>query len=129
MASQPEMPPQVDTPAGQDSVEMPRPTIAPLVLALGLALLAVGTALGLAFLVAGALVLVTGLSLWVTALLPGRGHAHEPLVEPALRQSPRPRSGRKSSSCGPACPVIGCGCPKQSNPSRQASRAASSAAW
>jgi len=64
---------------------MPRPTAAPLVLSLGLVLLAAGAALGLAFLVAGALVLVTGLGLWVAALLPGQGHIHEPRVEPARR--------------------------------------------
>ena len=66
MASAPETAPDSDTPAGQDSVEMPRPTVAPLVLSLGLVLLAAGAALGLAFLVAGALVLVTGLGLWVS---------------------------------------------------------------
>ena len=88
MASQPETAPQSDAPAGQNSVEMPRPTVAPLVLSLGLVLLAAGAALGLAFLVVGALVLVTGLGIWVAALLPGRGHFHEPRVEPARRPGP-----------------------------------------
>src|SRR5207237_7598476 len=40
---------------------------------------------------AGAGLLVVALGLWVGQLLPGRGHAHEPLVEPALR--PRPVQG------------------------------------
>jgi hypothetical protein len=60
---------------------MPEPTAAPLVLALGLALLAAGVALGPAFLVVGVLVIVAGLSIWVAKLLPGRGHVPEPLGE------------------------------------------------
>ena len=75
-------------PEEQNSVEMLRPTVAPLVLCVGLALLAAGTALGLAFLLVGALVLVTGLGIWVAALLPGRGHFHEPRVTPAQRPGP-----------------------------------------
>jgi hypothetical protein len=91
MASQPPATPPPDPPAAPDSVEMPRPTAAPLVLALGLTLLAAGVALGTGFLVAGAVVLVAGLGIWIAQLLPGRGHAHEPLAEPARR--PRPVTG------------------------------------
>src|SRR5262249_11611089 len=64
---------------------------APLVLALGLTLLAAGVAFGLAFLVGGAVLIVASLGLWIAQLLPGRGHVHEPLVEPARR--PRPITG------------------------------------
>jgi hypothetical protein len=71
-----------------DSVEMPRPTAAPLVLALGLTLLAAGMAFGLAFVVVGAVVFVAGLGIWIGQLLPGRGHVHESLIEPGYR--PRP---------------------------------------
>jgi hypothetical protein len=71
-----------------ETVEVPRPTAAPLVLALGLALLAAGVPLGAGFLVVGAVVTVAGLRLWVGQLLPGRGHAREPLAEPA--RAPRP---------------------------------------
>jgi hypothetical protein len=70
---------------------MPGPTAAPLVLALGMAVLAAGVPLGLGFLVVGALVVVVGLSIWVAQLLPGQGHVHEPLAEAALR--PRPVTG------------------------------------
>jgi hypothetical protein len=70
-----------------ESVEMPRPTAAPLVLGLGIALLAAGVVFGLAFVVVGALVLVVGLLLWITQLLPGQGHMHETLAGPAI---PRP---------------------------------------
>jgi hypothetical protein len=88
MATQPETAPQSDPPAGPNTIEMPRPTAAPLVLSLGVAVLAAGAALGLAFLVVGAVVLVTGLAFWVTALLPGQGHFQEPRVEPAQRPGP-----------------------------------------
>ena len=57
----------------QNSVEMPRPTAAPLVLCLGLTLLAAGATLGLAFLVVGALVMVTGLGMWVAAAVARSG--------------------------------------------------------
>jgi hypothetical protein len=74
-------------PAGAE-VEMPRPTVAPLVLAVGMALLAAGVPLGAGFFVVGAVVLVAGLILWISQFLSGRGHIHEPLTE-AARQ-PRP---------------------------------------
>jgi hypothetical protein len=69
-------------------VEMPRATVAPLVLSLGLVLLAAGVVTSPAFLVVGGVILAVGLGLWVAELLPGRGHLHEPLVEPERR--PRP---------------------------------------
>jgi hypothetical protein len=72
----------------KDSVEMPRPTVAPMMLALGIILLAAGAPLGLPLLIVGALVLITGLCIWVGELLPGRGHFHEPLVSATAR--PRP---------------------------------------
>jgi hypothetical protein len=62
-----------------------------LVLALGMAIMAAGIPLGTGFLVVGVVILVTGLSIWLAQLLPGQGHVHEPLVEPAQR--PRPVSG------------------------------------
>lgn len=70
---------------GRDSVEMPRPTVAPFVLASGLSILAAGVPLGSAFLLVGAGVVIAGAGLWVAQLLPGRGHVREPLVEPARR--------------------------------------------
>jgi hypothetical protein len=56
--------------------------------ALGAALVGLGVATSLAFLVVGAAVLATGLGIWVAELLPGRGHEREPLVEPAERPAP-----------------------------------------
>jgi hypothetical protein len=82
--------PQHEGPAAPDSVEMPRPTAAPLVLALGMALLAAGVALGMGFLVVGAVVVVMGLSIWIVQLLPDRGQVLESLAEPAR---PRPVTG------------------------------------
>jgi hypothetical protein len=59
-----------------------------MMLALGLVLLAASAPFGLAFLLAGAGILITALGVWVGELLPGRGHCHEPLVEMASRASP-----------------------------------------
>ncbi len=78
-------------PAENGSVEMPQPTVAPLVLSVGLVVLGAGVAFGPAFLVVGVLVLLIGLGMWIADLLPGRGHFHEPLAEPELR--PRPVTG------------------------------------
>src|SRR5262245_57448584 len=88
MQSQPENVLQSDTAAERDTVRMPRPTAAPLVLSLGVALLAAGAALGLSFFLAGALLTVPGLCTWVAALLPGQGHVQEPRVAPARRPGP-----------------------------------------
>jgi hypothetical protein len=71
-----------------ESVEMPEATIWPLVLALGVVLLAAGVATNLALSVVGAVIFVFGLGGWIWQLLPGRGHAHEPLVDSALRPGP-----------------------------------------
>jgi hypothetical protein len=77
-----------EPPTANESVEMPRPTVAPVVLSLGLTLLALGLATRPAFAVVGVLILLAGLGLWVSHLLPGRGHLHEPLAGPDHR--PRP---------------------------------------
>ena len=75
-------------PAGPESVEMPRATAWPIVLALGITLLGAGLVTSLALSVVGAVLFVFGLGGWIGQLLPGRGHRHEPLVEPALRPQP-----------------------------------------
>src|SRR5262245_31006526 len=80
-----------DTEAGGNSVELPRPTAWPMVLSLGLALAATGVVAGSAFLLVGGAVFAVGLAGWVGELLPGEGHVHEPLAEPAAR--PRPVTG------------------------------------
>ena len=79
-----------DTDSTRDGewVEMPRSTASPLVLAAGIALLAMGIATSPAFLVAGAAVFVFGLVRWIGQLLPGGGHIHEPLADPARRPLP-----------------------------------------
>jgi hypothetical protein len=86
MADEPHSPPPAD--GSPQAVAMPAPTAAPLVLGLGVALLLGGVALGTAFIVVGAALFAAGLGLWVVNWLPGRGHTHEPLVEPARRAPP-----------------------------------------
>ncbi len=76
----------VTIPRDGPAVEVPRPTAAPMVLALGLALMAAGVVTSLAFVAVGAAVLACGLGIWVAQLAPGRGHVRESLVGP-----PRPR--------------------------------------
>ncbi len=71
--------------AAGGSVEMPRPTAAPMVLSLGLVLVAAGFATSPALLAVGLLIAVAGLGLWIGHLLPGRGHFQEPFVVPAQR--------------------------------------------
>jgi hypothetical protein len=70
------------------TVEMPKPTVAPMVLSLSIALIAVGMATSFAFLAVGLVIFVAGLAMWISQLLPGRGHWHEPRVEPAKRPQP-----------------------------------------
>jgi hypothetical protein len=85
MASEPQADTHPQGPAAPDSVEMPRPTAAPLALAVGLTLAAAGVAFGTSFFVVGGLVFVAGLGIWIGQLLPGRGHVHEPLAGPTPR--------------------------------------------
>ena len=72
----------------RQTVEMPRPNVWPMVLALGIVLAAAGVALNIGFLVAGLVIFVAGLAGWIGQLLPGRGHHHEKLVEPSRRAKP-----------------------------------------
>jgi hypothetical protein len=88
MTTDPHAVPNPETPAGHDSVEMPRPTVAPLVLSVGVALLAMGVVSNVAFLVVGLVVFASGAGLWVAHLRPGQGHFHEELAEPARRPQP-----------------------------------------
>lgn len=62
-------------------VELPAPTAAPLILALGIALTAAGLALNYAFAVVGGGLFLAGLGQWIAQLLPGRGHVYEPYAE------------------------------------------------
>src|SRR5437899_1153401 len=88
MASDPHAPTEHSGHGGNGSVEMPKPTAAPLVLSAGMALMAAGLVLGVGFLVVGAVVLGVGLAMWVGNLLPGQGHMHEPLAGPEGRPAP-----------------------------------------
>ncbi|MHB1424198.1 MAG: hypothetical protein ACYC3I_13565 [Gemmataceae bacterium] len=69
----------------RQSVEMPRPNVWPMVLGLGVVLMAAGVALNVAFAVVGIAIFSVGLAGWIGQLLPGRGHHHEEMVEPARR--------------------------------------------
>ena len=75
-------------------IEMPRPTVWPMVVALGLAFALAGVATHLAILVVGAAILLFGVAGWVVQMAPGQGHVHEERAEPGRRpqrQGPRQR--------------------------------------
>jgi uncharacterized membrane protein YagU involved in acid resistance len=71
-----------------EKLEMPAPTAWPLVLALGIALLAFGVATNLGFLFVGAPVFLFGMGGWISQLLPGQGEIHEGRVP--MEQRPHP---------------------------------------
>jgi len=93
-----------DVTADHGTVEMPRPTIAPLALALGMIVLAAGAPFGLPFIVLGAGILITAMSIWVAELLPGRGHVSEPLAEPSQRAQPVPAELDRVEQIRPGMP-------------------------
>ncbi len=72
----------------RDGVEMPKPTAAPLVLAVGIALLAMGIATSLIFIPVGAVVFIFGLARWIAQLASPLGHMHEEFVPLAMRPKP-----------------------------------------
>ncbi len=95
MASDPQRMAETGQITSHDSVKMPRATIAPLTLALGLTMLAMGVITSPAFMVVGCGIIVIGFGLWISNLLPGRGHVREALI-PA-DQRPIPISARLST--------------------------------
>ncbi|HEX3655788.1 MAG TPA: hypothetical protein VHV55_08285 [Pirellulales bacterium] len=88
MSNQPAPSTSDHPPERLDSVEMPRPTVAPLVLSVGMVLLAAGLATSLVFSYVGGALVVVALGTWISHLLPGRGHMHEPLVRETQRAAP-----------------------------------------
>ncbi|HEX4149812.1 MAG TPA: hypothetical protein VHY20_12525 [Pirellulales bacterium] len=107
----------IDPPlAEHESVEMPRPTAAPLVLSLGLVLLAAGLATSLVFSVIGGLLMFLALAMWITQLLPGRGHLHEPLVHETLRAAPAAAVPETVGQLTPGAPGYRIRLPEQVHP-------------
>jgi hypothetical protein len=73
--------------AQEAEIEMPRATIAPLILSLGIAMLAVGTITSPVFLLVGGVIGIAGLSLWIVQLQPGHGYFRERFVPVSQRPS------------------------------------------
>ena len=71
-----------------DMIEMPAATAWPLVLAVGLALLGIGLATSLGFLIVGLPIFLVGLGGWIGQLVSSSGHVHEAMVEPSQRPGP-----------------------------------------
>jgi hypothetical protein len=70
-----------------DRIEMPLPTVWPIVLSFGVALAATGVATSPVLSIVGAVLLVFGLGGWAGQLLPGRGHMHLEYI-PSERRPP-----------------------------------------
>jgi hypothetical protein len=70
--------------SGAGEVELPKSTIAPLVVMLGISLMAAGTMLGLSMIIVGAVLFVVALVIWMANLFPGRGHSAIPVAEAAV---------------------------------------------
>jgi mono/diheme cytochrome c family protein len=70
------------------TVEMPRPTAWPLVLGLGILLVALGVATNLFFCIVGGVLLLISLVGWISQLMPGQGHEHEALADAGERAAP-----------------------------------------
>jgi hypothetical protein len=64
---------------GVGEVELPKASIAPLVVMLGISLIAAGTMLGPAMIIVGAVLFIVALVMWVANLFPGRGHSAVPV--------------------------------------------------
>lgn len=84
MAESPANSPQSDPPQS-GTIDMPRPTAAPLVLAAGIAVALYSWPTNPTFLIVGVVIAVCGLAGWIANLLPGRGHAPEELAEVRAR--------------------------------------------
>jgi hypothetical protein len=69
-------------------VEMPRRTVWPLVLSLGVSLLLLGIITHWLLSVTGAALFLVGISGWVAQLMPGVGHSHEPFAPADQRPKP-----------------------------------------
>jgi hypothetical protein len=68
-------------PVSEADIEMPKPTVWPMVLGLSLAFTSAGIALGtIAFTTVGAMLMVISLWKWFGELLPGNGHERVPLA-------------------------------------------------
>lgn len=72
----------------KSAVQLPAPTAWPLVLAVGIVLLAAGLGLSLGFLVVGGVVFAIGLGGWIRELRAGHGHVHEPIVPTTQQPAP-----------------------------------------
>lgn len=75
----------------KQSVHLPAPTAWPLVFGVGVALMGAAFVISYGFFLAAVPVFVIGLGGWISEMLPGRGHHHEPFADERPRPiEPRP---------------------------------------
>lgn len=91
-------------PEDPSSIELPKPTAWPIVLAAGVALLAAGLVTSYAFCAVGLLLLVIALAGWIGQLLPGVGIQMEPVEPPERRAALVKPSTKRVLPLGPGMP-------------------------
>jgi hypothetical protein len=106
------------TMAEPSGMEMPRPTIWPMVLALGLMLLAAGLLTNLVFSVLGAILSVVGLGGWIGQFAPGAGTHREALAPEGSRPTPVRPSAAKVAYLAPGRPGYRARIPERVHPYR-----------
>jgi hypothetical protein len=106
------------TVAGPSGMEMPRPTIWPMVLALGLMLLAAGLLTNLVFSGLGAVLSAVGLAGWIGQFAPGAGTHKETLAPEESRPTPVRPSAAKVAYLEPGRPGYRAHIPERVHPYR-----------
>ncbi len=76
------------SPESGDRLEMPAPTLWPMVMAAGVTLMGAGVVTNYIFTLVGVIIVGISLAYWLMQLLPGQGEVHEPLVPPEMRVGP-----------------------------------------
>jgi hypothetical protein len=85
MTSEPNQP---EAPHAPDRLEMPAPTLWPMVLAVAVTLMGAGFVTNWLFTIVGVVIFIIALSSWMMQLMPGQGTALEEMVPPEERAKP-----------------------------------------
>ncbi|MCE9548139.1 MAG: cytochrome c oxidase subunit 4, partial [Planctomycetia bacterium] len=104
----PQTSPHGEQPSGPDgaapTIEMPRPTAWPMVLALGLLLFMAGMITNWGLSILGLAMAIVGLTGWIQQMLSDQGEMHVPLVAPEFRAKPVAVSEIAVAQLGPGMP-------------------------
>lgn len=98
------------------TVEMPKPTAWPMVLATGAALVAAGLVTSYVISLVGFVLLLTAVAGWVGELIPGKGHVEEPLAPMDQRAKPVEPSAKTVVLLRPGMPGHRLSIPEEVHP-------------